>query len=327
MNTLAIIIFVMVQVSAITEPDKDSFFQYIQSNYDQGEISQVASLSYQDLQHYNLSGDTLTWSLVFISRARLYHREYESSFQLYKDRIQPLNLAENSLLGLDARSLEALLYKKMDEVYPAKSYLDSSRISYSRLINSIPDSLAGFKAGVYNNFGNVNWEMGYPEVYYSAQKMALKYAKIANDNDRISRAYRNLAEYYEKIEIDWDQAIELREKAEKYGKPGTKLETTLANSIRKAEQLRDAYQDYESAQKILYNAKNKAKMAGLIEIEGLANIALMRSKVQYSKYLKERKASRNYLILTIVILVIISATSWYHYFNPSKEKIREELFN
>jgi tetratricopeptide (TPR) repeat protein len=291
-------------------------FNTVKSNFFENKFVENTRITNDRLTESGLEKDSLGWAQNYIVRSLVFNENYERALSFFEASISkdPEQYQEKDLY-YDLLALEAWIHKKIQH--------PKTELLFQELLTIIPDSIPGAKAAALNNLANYYWETGYPEKYLVLHKEALGYAIKANEPDRISRAYRNMAEYHEKISYNFDEAIALRKKAETYNETARFAETIIANNIRKAVQLRDTKNEYEAAQILLEGAKQASIDAGLKSLYETAHVAFMRTDYLIKQ---ERIDQRNQYIFTAVLMLILFAVGafrLYRYYYPDKE----ELFN
>jgi tetratricopeptide (TPR) repeat protein len=321
MRVLIGVLLSLLPLSILSQSSEgELLFNTVKSNFFENNFVENSRISNDLLIESGLENDSLGWTQNYVVRSLVFNENYERALSFFEASISKddADYREKDLY-YDLLALEAWIHKKV--LHPKTELL------FKDLLIIIPDSIPGAKAAALNNLANYYWETGYPEKYLTRHKEALAYAIKANEPDRISRAYRNMAEYHEKISYNFDEAIALRKKAETYNETARFPETIIANNIRKAVQLRDTKNEYEAAQLLLEGAKQASIEAGLKSLYETAHVAFMRTEYLINQ---DRIDQRNQYIFTgalMLILFAVGAFRLYRYYYPDKEKLLNSLID
>lgn len=165
-------------------------YDLVKSDYLNGDLYTVATVTKKQLESDGVKGDKLHWSMSLVARANRNIGNYEKALNITYNI--PLDSITFEPLYYDIQLLKALLYQESNRYSKADSL-------YRIWLPEVPDKYSLLLAINYNNYANVRMYYGDVSTALEYYKRSDYYNQFTTDEGKQRRDnlyYTNIANYY-----------------------------------------------------------------------------------------------------------------------------------
>jgi hypothetical protein len=254
-----------------------STYNFIQENWQQGQVNKVASLTSEDLHIENLSDDELAYALLLVTRANIRVNNIENANRV----IETINTNMITIESLfwDVWLQKARIANKSGDVYRA-DWL------YSVIIPALPQDRHELIASNYNNWSLIKYTLTDVEGYYALADSALFHNELSTHSRKQklqNTIYSNLSESFYDTDLDqaefWHDQIDTTDAT---------VEMNISYYISKGQiEMRQGH--YEESLASFDIANQLASMYEIYTLRDQAIKGAFSAKSLQEKYFKERR--------------------------------------